>query len=90
MEEEGWGGEGADAEAEEAEEVEAVEAEEAAARGREGQGGGGGGGGGGGEPHLLEMAARHDIAILVVSVLPAPLSPLTRMDCAPPGKLVSS
>ena len=83
MEEEGWGGEGADAEAEEAEEVEAVEAEEAAARGREGQGGGG-------EPHLLEMAARHDIAILVVSVLPAPLSPLTRMDCAPPGKLVSS
>ena len=38
--------------------------------------------------HLFEMAARHDMAILVVSVLPAPLSPLTRMDCAPPGEWV--
>ena len=43
---------------------------------------------GGVAAHLFEMAARHDMAILVVSVLPAPLSPLTRIDCAPPGKWV--
>ena len=87
---EGWGeGEGEDVQAEEV-----VEAEEAV------EAGGGGGGGGGSrserwgagegkvEPHLFEIAARHDMAILVVSVLPAPLSPLTRIDCAPPGKWV--
>ena len=30
-----------------------------------------------------EISARHDIAIFVVSVFPAPLSPEIRIDCAP-------
>ena len=80
------GAEGTDVQPEEAEavEAEAVEAEleEAEERGKEG------GGGAGGRGRLFDMVARHDMAILVVSVLPAPLSPLTRMDCAPPGQWV--
>ena len=36
-----------------------------------------------------DSLARHDSTILAVSVLPAPLSPLMRMDCGVPVALMT-